>query len=119
MDPQFHLSGRFDRESNTQARGVIQFGTGASKLILIPEPGGTSATCADADDDGVSGLVLLEVLARNVRTGEQFLVSLAPTGGDIDESGEYEVALRAGDMSTTVTTDSIWIDLGKPGIVRP
>jgi hypothetical protein len=81
--------------------GVIRLEDDSGRRILVAEPGGTQASCANVDGDGVAGLVRLSAVFRDVETGTLFDVVLVPTGPDIGVSGVHELILQVGAEAPT------------------
>lgn len=95
---------RVGATGTARATGVIRLEDDAGRRILVAEPGGTQASCADTDGDGVAGLVRLSAGFRDVETGTRFDVVLVPTGPDIGVSGVYELILQVGAEAPTTGT---------------
>ena len=80
------IRGRLGEDSDS--RTLIALGTGQARV-------------ADADGDGVAGLVRLEADFRDAASGGRVGVVLLPTGPDIDASGDYEVTIVIGGEALT------------------
>ena len=93
---------RVSATGRARTTGVIRLEDDTGRRILVAEPGGTQASCADVDGDGVAGLVRLSAVFRDVETGTPFDVVLVPTGSDLGVSGVHELILQVGaDAPTT------------------
>ena len=82
---------RVDSDGNTTANGTLlihRAETNKAKVFHATSGDGTSASCADTDNDGDSGLFFLagHFVANN---GEELDLSFRPTGGDLDGPGQY------------------------------
>jgi hypothetical protein len=83
-----------DSFGNAQAHGTVHIPEGTAPQVLIAQPQGTRASCADTDGDGIAGLTSLELLVRNVRSGELVPVVVVPDRGEIDEPGWHAITVR-------------------------
>lgn len=86
--------GSFNPEGKVIASGTASISDGTSNTILLAETRDASATCADTNEDGFSGLVELIVPFRHDRSSERVLATIIPEEGEIDESGQYPLTLR-------------------------
>lgn len=59
----------------------------------------TSATCADANGDGVSGLTSVQVGLQDETSGQRLLALFQPEAGEIEEEGWHAVTIRIGDAT--------------------
>lgn len=89
-------------DDSATVHGSFRIGLADGVVIFVPASTAGQATCADADGDGVAGIVSLLFEAKQVRTGELVPVSIVPTS-DIDSSGTYEVALTIGSDTRVVS----------------
>lgn len=84
-------------------RGILRVADGDRVLTLVAERGGTQASCADVDGNGVPGLARLAFVARDRRTGKRMPITLTTAErDDIDRAGRYVVALRVGGVERNV-----------------
>jgi hypothetical protein len=92
-------------DGSARLDGAIPFPSGHGFILLAAEPGTARCACADADGDGHAGLIRVEFLARDPRSGELVPVTLAPAEElqDIDRPGRYEFEVRVGDQPGMVT----------------
>lgn len=90
-----------DREGGADARGVAVSGEERSTGALVALPGGTQASCADADGDGVAGITAFTIEFGQPRGDARLLATVVPDRGEIDEGGWHPVAIGFGD--TTVS----------------
>jgi len=90
---------RVDRDGLARAGGNVRLRAGTSTTVLVAEQGPTTASCADADRDGVGGLTGLTFTLRDVRTGEQFLATVVPDE-EADRAGPRRATLRLGGSRT-------------------
>jgi hypothetical protein len=79
-------------DSDTRGDGAIHIREGLSNTILVAD-GSAQARCADADGDGVSGVVRLAIGLRDARTGASHTGVIAPLQGDVDEWGRFKARL--------------------------
>ena len=61
--------------------------------VLVAENGAATVVCADADGDGVAGLVTLQMDARDVSSGDLVEVTVLPNGGDVDDAVALPVTI--------------------------
>ena len=104
-----HLVVRIPDDGDARASGTVHFGDGASTTVLVAEQAPTTASCADVDGDGVGGLTRLTVTLRDVRTGEPFLATVLPDGGEADEAGLYPATLVLTGPRTITATGTLRI----------
>ena len=98
-----------DRAGLAQTHGVARISDGSSNTVLIAEAVPTTASCADTNENGVAGLTNLQFVMRDVHSGELVPVSIIPTSGEIDKSGEDEVIIVIGDTTFVETLKShVW-----------
>lgn len=93
-----HLVVRVDRNGDERAHGVLAPG-GSRSDLLVAEPDGTQASCADIDDDGVAGLTSIVAAFSSPRTGERLVTTMAPQSGEIDTAGWHPMTIRVADTS--------------------
>ena len=72
--------------------------------VLVAEPVGGRARCADTDGDGTGGLVQVEATFRDVRAGTLVPVVITANAADLDARGAYELLMQIGADSVTVFT---------------
>lgn len=84
------LVAKVDTDGEAHGHGTLHIHDGTSNTILVAE-GAANASCADADGDGVGGLVRLSVVLRDVRAGQTVTGVVTPVEGDADESGRVKV----------------------------
>ena len=78
--------------------GGIPISDGTSSTVLVSEAPPT-LSCSDEDGDGRIGLVRLQFLVRDVRTGELAVGVIVPNDGELDDDGEEEVTIVIGDRT--------------------
>jgi hypothetical protein len=98
-----HLELAIAPDSRARVRGAIRIDGDAPRQLVTGRRGApATATCANADDDGMAGLVKMSSVLRDVRTGERIPVVLETLPGlDIDSSGTYGVILLIGEERMT------------------
>jgi hypothetical protein len=101
-----HFGGTVFSDRTTELRGVIVVGS----TRLVAEPATTRSSCADTDGDGMAGIILLETVYRNVRSGEKVLVTITPVGTDIDQRDTYTLMVQIGDEVLTVEAQAFYGD---------
>jgi hypothetical protein len=86
------LTATVDDDGEARGHGAVHIQDSLSKTILVAD-GAAQASCADADGDGVGGLVRLTVGLRDIRTGASYTAVISPLEGDVDESGRFKVRI--------------------------
>jgi hypothetical protein len=66
---------------------------GPAEMALVAENSPATVVCADADGDGVAGLVTLQLDARDVWSGDLVEVTVLPNGGDVDDAEPLPVSI--------------------------
>ena len=66
---------------------------GPTGRTLVAENSPATLVCADADGDGVAGLVTLQLDARDARSGDLVEVTVLPNGGDVDDAEPLPVTI--------------------------
>lgn len=98
VGPLLHLVVRVDRNGDERAHGVLAPG-GRRSDVLVAEPDGTQASCADIDDDGVAGLTLIVAAFSFPRTGERLVATMVPQNGEIDAAGWHPMTIHVAGTS--------------------
>lgn len=85
-------------DGTAAVHGVVLLGEGRERSVLVAEGTGGTAACADADFDGLVGVVELAAPFLEARTGETVEVRITATEGhDLDEPGLYPVTIAIDD----------------------
>jgi hypothetical protein len=80
--------------------GGVPVKDGTSNTVLLAE-GVPSLSCGDADGDGRVGVVSVEFLLRDIRTGDLIPGFFVPNDGELDDNGQEEVTVVIGDFTLT------------------
>jgi len=101
---QINVVFQINPEGDTSAHGTVRIrdvNTNATKVFHATSGEGTTASCADADNDGRTGLQFIAAsLVAN--DGEELQMSFTPTTGEIDEGGEHPGIILITDGTGTV-----------------
>lgn len=92
-------------DGSAEVHGVIVLGDEPAPgvaAVLVAEPVGGLARCADTDGDGTGGLVQVEATFRDVRAGTLVPVVITTSAEDLDARGPYELLMQIGADSVTV-----------------
>jgi prepilin-type processing-associated H-X9-DG protein len=74
------------------ASGTASISDGTSTTVLDAESRGTSATCADTNDSGVTGIVELAIAFREHQSSQRVLAIVEPDE-EIELSGQYPATM--------------------------
>jgi hypothetical protein len=88
-----------DRLGAAQAHGVVVVRSADDVFVFRAIPGEASATCADANGDGVGGMTSVQVGLEHGASGERLVALFEPAAGEIDREGWHDVVIRIGDAT--------------------
>ena len=91
--------------------GGVPLADGASSTFLVAEKH-VRPSCGDPDGDGRAGIVALQFLLRDVRTGELVAGLIVPNDGELDDDGQEPVTIVIGDVTVTGTADTRFFVFG-------
>jgi hypothetical protein len=91
--------------------GGVPITDGASNTFLAAEKH-VRPSCVDVDGDGFAGIVSLQFVLRDVRTGELVTGLIVPNDGELDDNGEEQVTIVIGDVTVTGTAQSRFFVVG-------
>ena len=91
--------------------GGVPVADGTSNTFLAAEKH-VRPSCADLDGDGLAGIVSVQFVLRDVRTGELVTGLIVPNDGELDDNGEESVTIVIGDVTVTGTTHSRFFVFG-------
>jgi hypothetical protein len=86
-------------DGTASVSGSARIGTRASTAVYVFGNVPASATCADTDADGASGITRVEFAAREVPAGGTVPVVVTPNGGDVDDGQRHPVTINVGSQS--------------------
>ena len=91
--------------------GGVPLHDGTSSTFLVAEKH-VRPSCGDVDGDGLGGIISLQFVLRDVRTGELVTGLIVPNDGELDDDGEEPVTIVIGDVTVTGTAHSRFFVFG-------
>ena len=92
------------REALVFLIGGVPITDGASSTLLVAEQIQT-ISCGDTDGDFRIGILRVELLLRNVRTGDLVTAFIVPGDGELDDNEEEEVTIVIGTLTLVGTVE--------------